>query len=809
MSKSFFILIPLISFSVSPCFAQQTTISISGNVRDTLRNEPLYRAVVELIYAKDSLMFKSALTDSLGKFHFDNVPNNQFLLRVSFLNYYTKISGIYFIDKLNGNADVQLKVKSAILNEVIVKSRLPVISFDGDKMIIDPQKISGVASISTLDLMKNMPGVIIENENKLTLNGNSDVIILIDDRKRTMTLDQALRLLKTIPASNIKQVEIITVKSARFDASGSGGIINIVTKKPIANGYNLQITNQLILDRYLSISENVYFNQRSNSITVYASAGFERSNSYSSRYSSSIYNTGFSTITANDIGDNRSSSNAPYFDIGIDFEIRPKKIISFAGSIYGEKSNSESQLLSFIEQPSKLAIKNLNTQASRERLGSFDANYSVKYDSLGSKLKLSIGYLSGFSKPNPNFSIYYLDEGGQNLKPPSNIIASLPLNGFQFIYQGDFDKIFDKKNTLSLGFKYTNGSILNDIRYDSIINSNIIEDVKRSDNLRYDERVAAGYITYKYKASKKINFLFGLRFESTQMKNVSYKLDSSNIRTFNNFFPSLSLSYNGTKIKSTLSFNRSISRPYYGFLNPYITYIDEFTYQVGNANLSPGYTYTINLNNSISNFIYVSSGISLAKDMVFLYKRLQNGSLQTIITPENALSYSSAYISASIPFSFYKEAWEGQFRLYGFAYKTQMNPDFFTSDLDLRLLGRYVISSSHTIRLYKSLYGETAISFYSKSLNNQSEIAKRWQMDIGFQKKIRKDAVTISLYFTDLFYTMTQTSKRYYDGYESFGYFGYNTQRARFSIILNMGKLQEDFSKSTSTKKEAERFKNL
>ncbi len=809
--KSILIICVIISLSfINLRVSSQNRLgSIGGIITDSVSREPINKVVVELLSSKDSTLYKATLTDSLGNFRFDNIKQGEYLFRVSALNYsifFLRISSSDFNQKA---INIYLSKQISELKEVIVKSRLPVITFDGDKMIVDPQKIAGVSSSTALDLMKSMPGVIVENESTLSLNGNSDVTILIDDRRRTMTLDQAVRLLRTIPSSNVKQVEISTVKSARYDASGSGGVINIVTKKPLANGYNLQITNQAIFDRYTSYLGNIYYNQRINAFTLFASVGYERGISYSNNSSSAKYSSlnGVKVGTF-DFGNSKSASSSPYFDLGIDYEIKRNKILSISSSLYRGSATSNSYLNSTIDQGTKQIIENTNSQRGKDELASFDIIYTQKFDSLGSKLKLDLGYISGFSIPSPNFSISYKNENGLDIRPPVNVLANLPLNGRQFIYQGDFDKVFNKKSTLSAGFKYTKGSIDNNIRYDSLINGSFREDFKRSDNLRYDERVAAMYLTYKHTISKRLNFLVGVRYESTTMKNISFKLDSTNRRVFNNFFPSLSFSYNGSKVKSTLSIARSISRPYYGYLNPYVTYIDEFVTQVGNANLFPGYTYTINLNNSINNFIYISSGLSFAKDMVFLFKRLQPNSLQTVITPENALTYTSVFISGSVPFSLFEEKWEGQVRLYGFAYKTNMNPKFFTSELDRRLLGRYIFSTSNTVRLFKSLYAESSFFYYSKMLNNQSEIKKRIQVDFGLRKKIKNDFMSFSLYATDVFFGMRQNHFRYYNGFEANGFTQYNTQRIRVSLILNLGKLQDDFSKSTSTKKESERFKN-
>ncbi len=791
--------------------AQGQNASVNGTVKDTDTKLALYKSAVELMRSNDSLVVKAVITNADGSFLIDQVKPGNYYLRVTFSGYrYVYSSSLQL--QAGNTVSVHLEMQSQVkgLGEVVVKSRRPAISFQGDKMVVDPQQMAGASSSNALQLLKNMPGVSVENEQTISLNGQQDITVLIDDRKRTLTLEQAVRLLKTIPASNVKQVEISFVKSARHDASGSGGVINIVTKKPLGNGYNLQFTSQFTFDRYTSSLNNIYYNHRINKFTLFTSAGFERNYAYTDYTTRSAYQLGGGAKAGtNDIGTTKNISSTPYLEIGTDYAINRQHTIGVSASIYGGRTLGDNSLLSAIEQGNnKTYIDNKTIQRGRENLSSVDLLYTGKLDSLGSKLRVDIGYLSGFSAPRPWFLNVFKDETGVDFQPSAEVLANLPLKGYQYIWQADYDKVFNKKNSIQFGIKHTSGQISNNVRYDTIKGSTLVEDIKRTDNLKYQERITAAYLTYKHTLSKKFNFMLGLRYEHTYMKNISLTLDSTNLRTFNDFFPSASFSYNGKGLKSTLSFSRSISRPFYGYLNPYVTYQDEFNYQIGNSNLAPGYSYNINLNNSINNFLFISMGYSRSRDMVFLLKRQIPGTLLTEIKPENALNYSSAYLSLSSNFSLFKGAWEGQARVYGFAFKTDIKPQFFTSNLDTRTLGRYTAATSHTVRLVPNLFAEGGITYYSRNRTNQAELSQRWQADFGLRKKIKSDFLTVSAMATDIFNTMRQDRFRYYDGFESLNTVQFNTQRFRVALLVNLGKLDDDFSKTTSTSKESSRYKN-
>ncbi len=788
-------------------FGQEKNESMAGKITD-VEGKPVFGVVVELRRAVDSGIVKTVISDQTGVFAMQNIKPGKYLLTTSHVNFQRYQSEAFnFPSSDQSSFSIQLAVKSAELSKVVVQSRKPVITLLGDKMIVNPGNMAGTNTSNALDLMKNMPGITVENQDKLTLNGSSDVTILIDDRKRTMSLDQAIRLLKTIPATNVKQVEISIGKSARNDASGNGGVINIVTKKQLGNGYNLQWTSQAIINNYIGHSHNLYLNYKYNRWSLFTSVGYERNYNYTNSGSLSTYGLGNQKLQVEDAGQTLSKSGSPYLDLGLDYELNRNNVIGVTGSLYKSRNYYNSYLKTDIDPVAEKSITNFNRQYTPETLNSFDILYTGKLDTLGSKLKVDLGYLSGYAKTQPFYTNLYRDKTGQPIQDEVNIQAYLPLNGSQYIAQVDVEKNLPRARQWQAGFKHTRGVVNNTANYDTVRNNLLIPDLRRQEDLRYKEGITAAYVSYRQTFRKKFTLIAGLRFENTDMTNISNISDSSNHRTFNDFFPSLSFSINGRRIKSTINFNRSISRPYYGYLNPYVTYIDEFTLQEGNASLKPGYTYSVNLTNVYNNFLYLSVGYSRAQEMLFLLKRQVPDTTLTLIRPENALSYHAMFISLSASYSLYKEAWEGQMRVYGFLYRNQLKPEFKTSSLDERTLGRMVISTTNTVRLLKDLFLESAFYYYNRNRSNQSEFGSRWQADLGLSRKFLSGGVTASIYAADIFNTMGQDRLRYYDGYTSSSYIRYSTRLLRVSLIVNMGKLNSNFQKNTSTKKESTRFK--
>ena len=136
--------------------------------------------------------------------------------------------------------------RTVYLEGVDVRGKKPIISFEGEKMIVNVERLEGTASLNMFEILRLVPGVVILNDQTIRLNGMGDITVLLNGRKQTMTADQAVRLLKSMPASNISEIEVYNGKSVRFDAAGSGGTLNIVTKANVADRYNIAFTNTVI-----------------------------------------------------------------------------------------------------------------------------------------------------------------------------------------------------------------------------------------------------------------------------------------------------------------------------------------------------------------------------------------------------------------------------------------------------------------------------------------------------------------------------------------------------------------------------------
>lgn len=788
--------------------AQNPVGKISGFTIDANTNKKINGVSISLFQYKDSVLVRTITSDSAGRFEFLNLPLNRYVIKGTS----KEMSGVgqtVSIDASSADVamDIRLFPNSKMLDAVTVTSTKPLIAFDGDKLVFNVENTVGVDVNTVFDMLRQVPGVLIDNaEESINLNGQSDITILIDDRKRTLTLAQTIQLLKSIPANNLKQIEVLNNKTAKYDAAGSGGVINIVTKKRLGDGYNLQLTNSATVDRYLSTNSNFYFNYRKGAFSIYTSLGYVRSNSYSETATNSVYSIGSASQSLSSDINSRSLSRSPYGDLSVDYSINRNHVIGVtASSLYNDEDALFNKFTQSFKSASSSKVSNTRVGDYPENLNSFDFIYNGKLDTLGSKIKADIGYIQGFSDKGYRYHNEFT-AGSSTVPVLEDIIARLPLNGHQYIYQFDIEKVFRPGRRLSAGFKHTAATINNDVRYDTVMADGLHNDKNRTQDLRYHELLTGSYVSYSHKFSKTLSASVGVRYEKTRMRNFYLDQDESFTREFNDFFPSASFSINRENVKYSVNFNRSISRPYYGYLNSYTTYLDPFTLQQGNSALKPGYVYNLSATSLYKKFIQLSVGYSYGNGMVVLYRKQSPDTALTIIKPENALNYASFFANSTIFYSFLDKRLEGQLKLYAYLYKNRPSSFFYRPE-DLRTTGRYTISINQSYKLSKRNSLEMSCLYHGKNSGNQFVTKSMFQADFGLRSKLIGDKLTASLQVTDVFKTMKQNSYIFYEGVDTYSIREYNSSRIKIALVFSLGRLNENFQKTTSSESESKRFK--
>lgn len=562
--------------------AQEPLYQVSGCIKND--KETLPYANVALL-EKDSTMAASAATDGSGLFRM-KVPAGQYILRASFMGYDS-------VDKpvsVTGDTDlgnVVLGQSENMLSDVVVTARLT--ERKGDRMVINLAGSPLAVGKTTKDILKYAPGVWVDPRGSISINGNSSVRVMINDRDVRMSGDELMNYLETLKAEDILKIEVIPVAGAEYEANSSGGIIHITLKKQALEGVNGSVAMAYAQGKYptLAPSANVNYKRDKWSFT----------GRYNYRYRKSFMDTAEDTEFYDTDTRQQSSSyykmprNTHYGDFGAVYDINDRSEVGVEVEYFNAHENNNSFNATAMQAPTGNTRVD-GTVGQRENESNIYATfyYKIKTDTLGSDFKVIADIMRNQSDSYMHSDAVYENEQGEDYYR-NNYIQTIPAKTTVYTVRADFEKKTKTAISYALGAKYANSSINSDSYYLVNDGGSWRDDASRSNQFRYHEEVWAGYGRMSARLWGN-NISLGLRAENTSLTSRSLTLNTDDSQSYFDFFPSVSLQRPfGKDNKHSLSVNysRRISRPYYGIFNPYTLPLSEFSSVVGNPYIKPSY----------------------------------------------------------------------------------------------------------------------------------------------------------------------------------------------------------------------------
>jgi len=777
-------------------FSQQVPSSSILGVLQTEEHQPVDYASVSILAAADSAVVDFQLSDDAGKYEFTDLTAGKYMLRVSRLGFPDYSSEVFALA-----SGQQLEMSPTLhatgndLAVVEVTSQRPMVAFSGGKMIVAADQLPGKETSSGLEILNKVPGVFV-NGTSITLNGFGNVNVLINGRRRTMTASQAATLLQGIPAENIRTIEVRSGKSVSQDASGTGGEINIITHKSLGQFFNLSLRNRVTIDRFVSNSHNAYLNYNGNRLRFNGGINYNRNYSYGVRQRSERYSDAAGDpFGTNEVNINTQSvSQLPSANFGLEYDLSSTQRIGVTGNAYftvkdGRTSNLSALRFTDAEDRDILLGERLDLS---DNLSSFDAYYEKDLDSLGSTFTANLGYLTGYSREQLDFD---------RREPPMlsgsealNLRTRLPLDGAQTTFRADLKKHLGVNTTLSAGIKLSDGSIENFTTFDTISLQPPVRNLPLSDSLGYQERVFAAYASISHEMGH-LSFEAGLRAEATRTETYSYKINTRGGQSYENLFPNLSLSYApSANHQFTLNYSSSITRPNYLELNPYVRYLDAFTFTTGNNELLPEIDHRLTLNTRLYRLLYLNFGLIRGQRYVSQVRELTEDGLTTSITPQNAFNVRAGYVQAIIYYQFGKnERVQGQFSSLVVPLNYVPLPAFEDQEEFTGSTTKVVLSASTQIKLTDRLTLEGDYRYTRGRLYFQRRNLDQWVANAQLRYKLPGDAFTVAVGATDLFNSNNARGMRFFTGFESDYASDFNTRRVSIALNYRLGKLRKNF----------------
>lgn len=577
-------------------FAQTGTIS--GIVTDKKNSQPIESVDIRLYKSSDSTLVKGTSSAADGTFTIENLPLGNYFLSASIVGYSsTLIKGI-ILSKDNPIFTTQIKLLSGetLTDEILVESEKSLVELKPDRKIFNVSQNPVSQSGSLIDLLKELPSISVDQDGNVSFRGSEAVKIMIDGKPLGLEGESRNSILRQIPANSVESIEFITNPSAKFEAEGSSGIINIILKKGIRTqfGYNGSIGLNLGTgDKYTGLTS---FSLKADKFRLSVNYNYNLLNSVPTGFndrSSLVYNT-FTDI--NNSGTSRNKSHL--FRSQIEYSIDPKNLLGLNFTIQkGDNASKDNSIYKIYDSGDNIISDYTFISENTSSNLPLDAGLTYKRVFTDPKNTLSAEINYSYNKEKNNYLNSYEYRLPSIIQPPLNKINQDELSN-DLTGQLDYIQPLGKTGKIETGFRSSLKKREIDYRsekYDYSSNS-FINDTGQTNSYEYSENIQGLYGVYTGEFGN-IGISVGIRGEYTMSNGKLLNNNSQYKKRYFDVFPSLSASYKISKSSQIqFSYSRRINRPRPGQLNPFLSVRGANNFFTGNPGLNAEYTNSFELN---------------------------------------------------------------------------------------------------------------------------------------------------------------------------------------------------------------------
>ena len=794
----------------SKSFAQNNPgYRLKGIIRNT-NNEVLAGATLFLKNGTDGETIKQTFTDKNGEFSFA-VKAGTYMISISYLG-----TLAYQSDRLkvSGNMDlgsIKIGTTTRSLKDVVIQSSgsKPLVKIEGRKMIYNIENSITAQGLNGLEALKKTPGVIVNQDNTITLNGASSALVMINGRQTYLQAEELAQLLKSMSAAELKAIEVIKNPSAEYDAAGTGGIVNLVLQKSIAEGFNGRINNGVAYGNTLKQSTNLSVNYRKGKLSAFGSYNHNFGH-YTMDYDYDRTTNGKVYLNSNHDVDKKHNIGST---VGLDYAIDTNKTI---GVLLKANSSSGGGLITpttniFDQTTGALLQKLISESSYPEQLASrYNANLNYRFKGRNrTSLDIDADYgVFDAAIDNLSTNAYYSPEG--IFFSSNNFLISNSRKIKLYAVKADYSFPIGK------GKMFT-GAKFSDVDAENVfnqynVNSNVkVIDFNRSNTFSYNERINAAYLKYEAPVNDKLSFDIGVRLEHTHSKGDLQPTEGSGlseisvVRNYLNIFPTAAITYKtGKEGTYNLSFARRIDRPAYNNLNPFAYPIDELSYWKGNPFLKAQYANTLALQYSYKKTT-ISTSYTHTSDISSTITEVSDRNIIDMI-PRNIGFQSNLNLTVTQQLTLAKW-WNMSLTGMGYLLENKVGTTAYGNYNRSRFAG--TINVQQTFKLPGRITAEATGVIKSKSISGlNSYIRGNSQFDIGLQRRLMHDKATLSLAASDIFRTnKIITDAQLNNLLLHTTYMGETRQiRLNFSYRFGNTKIKSNDSRRTGLENESQRL---
>ncbi len=732
---------------------------ISGTIIDSASNKPIEYATIVVFRGSDSTYSTGITSNDKGRFLLDKVPFGKLKVKVSFMGYENKIVDKIILDEKNSLKDlgtIKLSQKALDLEGVEVTAQRSLIEFNIDKTVVNVDKTLPSAGGSALDVLRNTPSVNVDADGNISLRGNSNINILIDGKPSSMANSQ---MLEQLPAGSLDKIELVTNPSAKYDAEGTAGIINIVLKKNKEKNINGLISaNVGTKDNYNGSLSLNYKSDKLNLFSNYDNRFIRREGNGSAQRENYLQsgNTFYDQTMAM-----RFNGAWHNFKGGFDYSFDDKNSLSSSILYNGGKRNFKGRII-LNDMNADRSIKQITRTSNDGEVNGHSLDYTLNYKRLfekpGNELTAdffvsSSGHEDALSRITGN-----LDSDMNPAGDPFNEQNTLTDNQNLYAsFTSDYVLPFSETNKFEAGYKGTLRDRNLDYSVDNLIEGNWVNDLNLSNEFNYKEQIHAAYAMYTGKVEK-FKYQLGLRSENTITNANQKTLNEIHKENYLDFFPTLNLSreiFKGDEMK--ISYSRRINRPMIFFINPFVRFIDPTFAQKGNPNLKPEYIDSYEFANS---FFHKQSSLITT----LFYRETKDNFTFLAELKDDGVTYATFQnLGKRISYGLEVNAGHQIFKWWNL----NANYSYFNSEIKGEYSGADETSplNSYTVRLSSSMNLWWGISFQfngnysSPTIEAQGRTDEFFYTDAAIRKDFLNKKLNVSLRISDALNSMKFKSR--------------------------------------------------
>ena len=688
-------------------------IKIIGNVTDSETTESLEYATISLVNNQFPDRIQGGITDIKGNFEIEIFPG-KYDITIEYIGFERIILKDQVIKETTRLGDFKLNIDSESLEEVELVGERTEVEIRLDKRVYNVGKDITVRGGSVTDVMDNIPSVSVDVEGNISLRGNDNVRILINGKPSGLVGLSGSSALRQLPAESIEKVEVVTSPSARYEASGTAGILNIILKKEELIGFNATFIANAGLPKNLGGTATL--NWRTKKVNIFTTSTYRDQKSLGGGlFNSEYFNADLPSTFANETRDYDRVRKNYFINLGVEYYINDNTSFTLSGFVRDSNNTSDANTeINDVNANRDIlsTVGRLQEEAEKDNSSQLTANFTKKFNEEGHELVAEIQLQKSSEDEFADIT---------NTDSPNETVGTLE-SQTRNLFQLDYVWPMDKNTQFEFGYRGDFSSQENDYEVALLENSQFVRDTDLSNVLLFEQNVNALYTQFGKKINK-FSYLLGLRMENTHIVIDQKTTNDFKEKKYTNFFPTLNLSYEFNEEENiTLGFSRRIRRPRSWSLNPFPSRSSVTFFRQGNPDLDPSYSSTFDFGYLKRWEKFTFNGSAYYQKATQVITRITEATGDLIKVSEDPLIEIPSLRATSI----------------NLAENNRIGTEFtltYTPSKKIRLSGNFNVFNSETLGSYNNQVFDAEIISWFARINGNIRLPKGWTAQLrGFYR---------------------------------------------------------------------------